>query len=412
MKSPPKPTAKPIPKPVPIPMSRQRPLMMQMGLAASSLGEAHFKNREKLDDSFWQRPAGKAVRASMEKVIDGLRRYQLHPYRRKLERQSVVWSSGQARLSWHAARTKKTKARILLLPSMINGAEILDILPGRSLLRWLTRQGFDVYLFEWGDLRLDPGLQDMDRAFETKIVPMLKFLQKEPDLPLFGIGYCMGGLFLAAAETLQPKAFTGLCFIATPWDFKAGAKGAFPEAVQAWAKDGLEKVRALTYMPADWLQLIFAGVDAGLIARKFSNFAAMNQRSKDASLFVAVEDWVNGGADLPAGILCDCVGDWYLGNKTMTESWVVAGQTVAAGKIKKPALVVVPGRDRIVPPDSARALAAQIPGAALIEPDCGHISMMVSERAEKTVWIPVRDWILSQMDVQSSKTIRRKPLKS
>lgn len=397
---------------IPVNMSRQRPLMMQMGLAAASLAEPHFRNKEKLDDAFWQKPAGKAVHATMEKVINGLRLYQIHPYQRKLERQSVVWSSGQARLIWFAAKGRKPKARILIIPSMINGPEILDILPDRSLVRWLAAQGFDVVLFEWGDLRLDPDLVDLDTAFRKKIAPMMKFLEAEPDLPLYGLGYCMGGLFLSAIEALHPQAFKGLCFVAAPWDFKAGAKGAFPEAVQRWAKDGLERVRHLTYMPADWLQMIFSGVDAGLVARKFSNFSAMDQSSDAAGLFVAVEDWVNGGADLPAGIITDCVSSWYIGNKALKGTWAVNGQVIDATRIEKPSLVIVPGRDRIVPPDSARALAEQLPNATLLEPDCGHISMMVSEKAEKMVWIKIRDWLLADLDVRRSKTRRRKALKS
>lgn len=392
-------------------MARQRPLMMHMSLAAASLAEPHFRNRETLDDAFWQKPAGKSVKATMEKVIDGFKKYQLHPYARALQRQSVVWSSGQTRLVWHAAKGKSPKARILAIPSMINGPEIMDILPDVSLLRWLAGQGFDVYLLEWGDLRLDPELKDLDTAFSKKIKPMLDFLGEDSDLPLYGLGYCMGGLFLAAAEVLNPDAFKGLCFVASPWDFKVGAKGAFPEAVQRWAKGGLERVRGLDYMPADWLQMIFAGVDAGLIARKFSTFADMKQTSKQAELFVAVEDWVNGGADLPAGIIHDCVQSWYIDNKACKGTWHVNGKTISAKKIEKPSLVIVPGKDRIVPPISARALYKQLPNAWILEPDCGHISMMVSSKAEKMVWEPIRDWLDQDLGVRRSKTKRQKPLK-
>jgi polyhydroxyalkanoate synthase len=255
-------------------------------------------------------------------------------------------------------------------------------------------------------MRLDPDLATLDKAFRKKIKPMLTWLKAESELPLYGLGYCMGGLFLAAADALVPDAFKGLCFIATPWDFKAGAKGTFSESVQRWAKDGLNRVRAIDYMPADWLQMIFAGVDAGLIARKYSAFAEMKRDSAEAELFVAVEDWVNGGADLPAGVILSCVQSWYIDNKPKAGEWVVAGKKVSAKSIEKPSLVIVPGRDRIVPPASARALARQIRHATLLEPDCGHISMMVSKRAEKTVWQPILKWIKS--DLKSHLALQRK----
>lgn len=381
----------------PVNMPRQRPLMLHLGLAAASMAEPHLRNRETLDDAFWSKPSGRQVTASMEKVIEGIRLYQLHPYQRKMSRQSVVWSSGQTRLIWHAAKGKEPKARILLIPSMINGAEILDMLPKKSLLRWLSEQGFDVYMLEWGDLRLDPELANLNKAFRHKIKKMLEWLQQDSDVPLYGLGYCMGGLFLAAAETLCPAVFRGLCFVATPWNFKAGAKATFAEAVQRWAKDGLARMRHLEYMPADWLQMIFAGVDAGMIARKFSSFAEMDQKSDAAELFVAVEDWVNGGADLPAGIVQDCVGSWYVDNLPYKGEWTVAGKTISARKIFKPSLVIVPGRDRIVPPESARALAKQLPHMTLHEPDCGHISMMIGKKAETDVWKPLSKWLLTDL---------------
>ena len=372
--------------------------MLHLGLAAASLAQPHAG--ETLDDAFWQKPVGKKVSASMEKVIEGIKLYQLHPFQRPLSRHSVVWSSGQTRLVWHAAKGRAPKARILIVPSLINGAEIVDMLPYRSLLRWLAGQGFDVYLLEWGDPRRDPEMENVDKIFRYKIKPMLAMLQQESDLPLHGVGYCMGGLLLTAMDRLHPKAFSKLCFIATPWNFKAGSKKTFAEAVQKWAKDGLARVRHYDYMPADWLQMIFAGVDAGLIARKFSSFAEMKQSSREAELFVAVEDWVNGGADLPAGFVQQCVGDWYLENKPYKKEWRVAGKPVIAKDIDKPCLVIVPGRDKIVPPNSARALARQLPHATLLEPDCGHISMMIGKTAEKDVWKPLAKWLTAKAATQ------------
>ena len=157
----------------------------------------------------------------------------------------------------------------------------------------------------------------------------------------------------------------------------------------------------LDYMPAQWLQMIFAGVDASLIARKFSAFADMNQESEEARLFVAVEDWVNGGSDLPTAIVHHTVGGWYIENKPFKGEWIIDGKIIDAVNIKKPSFVVVPGRDKIVPPNSARSLGKKIKAAEVIEPDCGHISMMIGRNAESDVWTPMRDWIFSHCNIKS-----------
>jgi len=55
----------------------------------------------------------------------------------------------------------------------------------------------------------------------------------------------------------------------------------------------------------------------------------------------------------------------------------------------------VPGRDRIVPPESARPLARLIPGALLHQPAAGHIGMAAGARSEALLWRPLLTWLQS-----------------
>lgn len=388
---------------------RQRPLMMTLGLASAALSQpALMKGRKSLGNEYWNDGEGRTIKASMEKVVDGLRRYQLHPYERKPEHKSVVWSDGSAKLSWYAAKTTRrnprAKAQILVLPSMINGSEILDIIPeSQSLVRWLASQGFDVFVLDWGRMVDDPELKDIDSALTIKFSKLATWLrQQKGEEPLYGLGYCMGGILLAGAETLNPDLFDGLIFVATPWDFEAGGKESFAEALRVWVGEGgLVRVAHLDYMPNEWLQLIFSGTDPSMVARKYSAFADMDMGSEKAKLFVAVEDWVNGGQDLPSGIIRQAVSNWYVENKTMTGKWKVKGTPVNAGNIEKDSLVIIPAKDRIVPPDSAKALVDALPNVWVLTPDSGHISMMVSSSAEAEVWEPIKDWIFDRIRVKA-----------
>ena len=381
--------------------SREKPLIMHLTLAASALADPQFKPERKIDNEFWAKPEGQQVKASMEKVIIGIKNYQLHPFKRAVNSKPIVWQDGEVKLFHYAA--KKPKVTILAIPSMINGSEIMDLLPPKkSMLSWLSSNGIEVYLLDWGDLTKDKELKSLDEALGKKMKKLLKWLKAQTELPFIGLGYCMGGLLLAASDQLYPKAFDALSFVATPWDFKKDAKGNFSEAVTEWAKDGLPQIMHLDYMPAQWLQMIFAGVDPGMIAKKFSAFAEMRQDSEEAQLFVAVEDWVNGGSDLPSAIVQHTVGGWYVDNKPAKGEWIVAGKAIKAENIAKPSFVVVPGRDKIVPPKSASPLEKKIKHSTMIEPDCGHISMMIGSKAEAQVWRPLKDWIFSQCSIKSN----------
>ena len=383
-----------------IPGFRQRPLMMQLGLASAALLQPNISKVKEKGKEFWGGADGLAAKSTMEKVIEGIGKYQSHPYQRPLLHKSVIWSDGQARLIWHAAkmkgRRKTAKAQIFMIPSMINGAEILDILPKeRSFISWLTKQGYDVFMLEWEHMCEDQELQTLDLTIGTKITKAIEWLRHEkPFIPMYGLGYCMGGLLLAATEILNPDFFDGLVFVATPWDFSGGGKNNISTHIRNWANEGgLLKVIHQDYMPNEWLQLIFAGTDPSMITRKFSSFADLDITSDKAKLFVAVEDWVNGGADLPAGIVRQAVNDWYIHNKPASGKWRINRKIISAKKIKKPALVVIPSNDTIVHPNSAKALAKQLPNATTMTVDFGHISMMMGAKAEEGFWTPLKLWM-------------------
>jgi polyhydroxyalkanoate synthase len=72
----------------------------------------------------------------------------------------------------------------------------------------------------------------------------------------------------------------------------------------------------------------------------------------------------------------------------------VADQPIIPDGLDIPTLHVIPARDRIVPPDSARALAEIVPNAEILTPSAGHVGMAVGSRAEREVWAPVADWLL------------------
>jgi poly(3-hydroxyalkanoate) synthetase len=61
-----------------------------------------------------------------------------------------------------------------------------------------------------------------------------------------------------------------------------------------------------------------------------------------------------------------------------------------------PTFVAIPHRDRIVPPASARALAARLPpGVLLHEAEAGHIGMAAGSNAEVALWRPLLGWLRS-----------------
>ncbi len=73
--------------------------------------------------------------------------------------------------------------------------------------------------------------------------------------------------------------------------------------------------------------------------------------------------------------------------------WSVADRVIDPRALECPTYVLVPGKDRIVPPESALPLAKLLPHASLHEPMLGHIGLIASRNAPQQVWGPLFKWL-------------------
>ena len=259
-------------------------------------------------------------------LIAGIAAYRRHPYRRTLPDPPAVWSEGDTRLLDFGGRGP----RVLFVPSLINRATVLDLAPGRSMLRFLAQNGARPLLLDWGW----PGPAERRFGLTDYIAGRLERALAAQRTPVVLAGYCMGGLLALAAALRRPDRVRALALIATPWDFHASASGR--AAAAAALLPGLEPIMEATgTLPTDLLQTLFAGLDPFGIAQKYRAFARLDPASERAGLFVALEDWLNDGVPL----------------------------------------------------------AALLPRVVLHEAAAGHIGMTAGSGAEMALWRPFLDWL-------------------
>src|SRR5581483_11237398 len=146
-------------------------------------------------------------------------------------------------------------------------------------------------------------------------------------------------------------------------------------------------------LPVEAIPALFFALDPLLAERKFRRFAALDPAGEAARVFVALEDWINDGVPLAGPVAAECFRSWYGANDPAGGRWRVAGRTVVPEDLECPALVVVPSRDRIVPPRSAAALAAALPQATVLRPPLGHIGMMAGGAARAALWSEIARWL-------------------
>ncbi|WP_227309936.1 alpha/beta fold hydrolase [Acidisoma cellulosilyticum] len=320
--------------------------------------------------------------------LAGIAAYRRHPYQRRVAEPLAVWQEGNSHLLDYAPGS--IDPVVLVVPSLINRAYVLDLRPQASLMRFLAGSGLRPLLLDWGA----PGRIETSFTLTDYIAGRLERAIQAIGKPVILIGYCMGGLLALGAALRRTDAVRGLALLATPWDFHA--EDATHARTLAGLLPALEPAMALTgTLPTDLLQMLFACLAPFETPAKYRHFGTLDQTGASAELFVALEDWLNDGTPLAAPVARSCLGEWYGENRTAAGLWMVAGAPVLPETLKVPSFVAIPNRDRIVPPASAMALADRLPGAKTHRPAAGHIGMAAGRRAETELWRPLRDWCAS-----------------
>ncbi|MCR6633121.1 MAG: alpha/beta fold hydrolase [Magnetospirillum sp.] len=333
--------------------------------------------------------------ARHEAMLAGIEAYRRHPYARTLPEAPVLWREGTTVLRDYrtgSGASSEDGLPVLVIPSLVNRAYILDLTARRSLLRDLAARGLAPFLVDWdapGAEESGFSLDDYMARLERALAVVVAATGRKPAV----LGYCMGGNLALALACLRPQEVAALALLATPWDFHAGRAGQVV-LLRALAPGLAALTERLGTLPVDMLQAMFASLDPNLAARKFAAFARLKRRSARARDFVALEDWANDGVALAGPVARQCLFDWYGDNTPMTGKWRVGAVPVLPRRVAVPTLVLIPGKDRIVPPESTQPLAEQIPGARVMRVRGGHVGMLLAGRTKTEVYAPLARWLV------------------
>ena len=332
------------------------------------------------------------VGQQFEALQHGIVRYHQFSYERGLTPVPCIWSQGSTRLLDYTTNQTTGKHAVLLVPSLINRAYVLDMDKDRSFARYLAAKGIAVYMIDWGD----PGEEEKDFSCEQYITQRIEkavsYLNEKTGQPVILTGYCMGGMLALATALRNKGTIHALAMLATPWDFHA--KGTISVAMSPHHVHVFENyLGTQSHLPRDAIRQWFYTLQVQMVHRKFQAFSKVDETSEEALDFVAIQRWIDDGVAINAAVIEECFIRWAYDNAAMKGEWYVNGQAMKPENIHLPCFMAIPQYDRIVPPASSMPLAEKIPDVQVIYPDTGHIGMVAGRYAKKELWVPFIRWL-------------------
>lgn len=308
-------------------------------------------------------------------ALAGLAAYQRAERPAARPEKPVIARAGRAMLRDYGGSGRP----VVFIPSLINPPVVLDLARGKSLLRWLARQGVRPLLVDWGSPTPETRDLDVTGHVEALLLPLLRQLARPPVLA----GYCLGGtMAIAAAQAIETA---GLVTIAAPWHF--AGYGAGLEGMAALWDQAHPTCERLGLVPMEVLQAGFWHLDPRRTILKYERFGRLRRNDPEARAFVVLEDWANGGAPLTFAAGRQLFDDFLAADLPGRGRWTVADATVNPSALTVPALSLVSTTDRIVPAASAARIGT------VREMALGHVGMIVGGRAHRAVWEPLADWL-------------------
>jgi len=138
----------------------------------------------------------------------------------------VVWRDELFELIQYDAATDRQRAiPLLIFPPWINKFYILDLQPANSMIRWLSEQGFTVFVCSWVNPEADKAGFGFDDYLEKGVYRATsKVMEQCGTDRLNTVGYCIGGTLMGAALAHMAEkgdARVGACtFFAAQHDFE------------------------------------------------------------------------------------------------------------------------------------------------------------------------------------------------
>ena len=311
----------------------------------------------------------------------------------------VIHSRGTLKLYHYRPLSDEVyRIPVLLVMSLVSKPYILDLTPGQSLIEFLLKKGFDVYMIDWGI----PRPEDKRLRFEDYVLDFIpesvaKVLEDsgEPDVSV--IGYCMGGQLATMYAALHADGpMKNLACFCTPVN-----------------TDGMRLMKQWSdqkYFDVDRIVDTLGNVPPEIMYQSFEMLRPVSKMVGQARLWDNMwnDEFVKSyrmfdrwGADqipFPGECFRQNTKELMWENKLYKNEFRLDGRLVDLKQITVPFLHVMAEHDHIVPYEAAKDLTS-MSGSEDREDMVmkgGHVSLVAGGNAVHRLWPKLDAWLAAR----------------
>ncbi len=309
-----------------------------------------------------------------------------------------IYRKNKSRL-WRYASKRTIRTPLLFVPNLgISRPYIFDLMHNGSFIEYMTQQGFDFYLLDWGVFGPEDNSLTVEDAV-TRILPRMakKALESSGASEMSVLGYCMGAPLSACFVASRPDfPLKNYIDMAGPIDF--AHVGLFGLWLDPRFFDVDRYVDTLGSIPADMVKLGFKLLKPTMDLSTNINLWWNLWNPDYVTGFTALNKWANEYLPFPGEFFRQWVKDFYQQNRMIKGQLTMAGRPVRLERISCPVLAVSAKEDNIAPPGCVKPLIQVVSSRdrEYVELPGGHISLIAGRGASVHCWPKVASWLAAR----------------